>query len=191
MLLRLACCLNTLGWQKYGAKGKRKEDSEYIFDDTEYNAQNPCWQEAITVYEKLMKMNLTAEQRGTAAITMIPLLKRTGRYDRAKEVARAQASLLYCKEILLPRTAEGEEQDRYQGETIIALLHQLYAVVVNSIVVKPSVNTTAYCRSVLLSLADLFEKIFYDGRCGDQHEILSYIYLLLANCEANYGDDVK
>ena len=191
VFIRLVTSLNTLGWQKYGVKGKYKDGTEYIGDDTDHNAQNPCWQEAVAVSEKLMKMKLTAEQRGTALVTVIPLLKRMGRHDRAKELACAQDSLLYCKEILLPRTADGEEQDRYQGETIIALLHQLYAVIVNSVAAKSTVYTTEYARQVLGSLAELFEKIFCDGRCGEQHEILGYIYLVLADYEARYGGDIK
>ncbi len=191
ILLRLGHSLYVLGWQKCGANVRYQNDSEYIGDDVEYNLQNDYWQEAILVYERVMKMDITVEQRGMAVSSIISILKKLGKCEKAKTIAEGQGSILYCKEILLPRTTDGEEQDRYQGETIIALLHQLYAVTVNSVAAKSSVYSTEYARQVLLALADLFEKVFCDGRCGDQHETLSYIYLFLAGYEAKYGDDIK
>ncbi len=191
ILLRLGHSLYVLGWQKCGANVRYQNDSEYIGDDVEYNSQNPYWQEALLVYERVMKMDITAEQRGIAVSSMISILKKLGKCEKAKAIAEQQSSILHCKEVLLPRATCGEEQDRYQGETIIALLHQLYAVIVNSVAAKPLVYSTEYGRQVLLSLADLFEKVFCDGRCGDQHETLSYLYLLLAEYEAEYGDDIK
>ena len=66
----------------------------------------------------------------------------------------------------MARAAAGEEMDRYQGEGIIDLLSELKTIIMNSVMSKNSVQTTEYGRQVLLSLVNLYETIFGDGRCG-------------------------
>lgn len=191
ILLKLGDALHMLGWQKYGGRACFKDGSDYVYDDTEYHSQNIYWREALSVYEKLMKMDITAGQRGTAVFTMVVILKRVGEYEKAKALVDKQDSVNFCKEVLMPRTAEGEEMDRYQGESIIALLQQFYNVIFQAITAKIPVYTAEYGRSMLLSIVNLFETVFIDGRFGSQHENMRTLYLHLAEYEARYGGDIK
>lgn len=52
-------------------------------------------------------------------------------------------------------------------------------------------SSIIYCKELLLSLVNLFETVFSDGRCGNQHGNIRYIYLHLADYEAKYGDDLQ
>ena len=43
---------------------------------------------------------------------------------------------------------------------------------------------------MLVSLVNLFETVCVDGRCGNQHTDLRYLYLTLAALEARHGNDL-
>ena len=169
IFLKLGDALHILGWQKNGAKVYKKDGSDYIYDNVEYNSQNSYWQEALSVYEKVLKMDSSAEYRGVAIFTMIMIYRNIGEYEKAKILANEQTSILLCKEILLPKASVGEEKDKYLGEGIIVLLQELCALISDSITTNISIYTTEYGKNILLALVNLFEVIFYDKRFGSQH----------------------
>lgn len=191
IFLKLGNALHILGWQKNGAKVYRKDGSDYIYDNVEYNSQNIYWQEALSVYEKVLKMDISVEYRGVAIFTMIMIYQSIGEYEKAKILASEQNSIILCKEVLLPKASIGEEKDKYQGENIIALLQELDIAISDSVATKISIHTTKYGRSILLALVNLFEVVFYDKRFGSQHKNMRDLYLTLANYEAQYDGDMK
>lgn len=191
ILFKLAEALHRLGWEKYGGRMRIDNGSDYLCEDSEYHAQNVYWQEALRIYEKLTKMELTAEQRGVAVFSMSVLLKRVGEHEKAKKLVNQQSSILYCKEILMQRVTEGEETDKYHGEAIITLLQELCGSVSELIVLKKSLHSSEYARQALLALAELYETVFIDGRCGCQHRIIRNLYLRLADYEAEDGGDLQ
>ena len=183
ILLKLARALWMWGWSEYGAKGKANDTSEILEDDTEYSAKNIYWQEAICAYEKILKSNPSAEDREATIYQLTSLSCDMGEYDRAKTLANEQNSITICKEILLPLATSGEEKVRYQGECLTALLRNLDFVISNAIALRPSVQTSGYACQLLLSLANLYETVFIDGRFGEQHKYMGGLYLLLARYE--------
>ena len=186
ILLNLARALWMWGWSEYGAKGKANDASEILEDDTEYNAKNIYWQEAIRAYEKILKSNPSAEDREATIYQLTSLSCDMGEYNRAKALANEQNSMTICKEILLPLATSGEEKARYQGECLTALLGNLEFVISNAIALRPSVQTSGYACQLLLSLADLYETIFIDGRFGEMHKYMGSLYLLLASYEMKH-----
>jgi len=74
---------------------------------------------------------------------------------------------------------------------MIGLLQELFIVISDSVAEKASICTAEYGRSMLLSLVKLFEMIFSDGRFGSQHMNIRYLYLTLANYEAQYGGNMQ
>ena len=183
ILLKLARALWMWGWSEYGAKGKANDASEPLEEDTEYSAKNIYWQEAIRTYEKILKSNPSAEDREATIYQLTSLSCDMGEYNRAKALANEQNSITICKEILLPLATSGEERARYQGECLTALLRNLDFVISNSIALRPSVQTSGYACQLLLSLANLYETVFIDGRFGEQHKYMGGLYLLLASYE--------
>ena len=99
-----------------------------------------------SVYEKVLKMDVSAEYRGVAIFTMIMIYQNIGEYEKAKVLASEQNSIVLCKEVLLPKASAGEEKDKYQGENIIALLQELYIAISDSVATKISIQTTKYGR---------------------------------------------
>ena len=183
ILLKLAQALHMWGWNKYQAKGYLSDSSGIIEDDIEYNSKNIYWQEAIRVYEKLLKSNPSSEDREIAIRQITPLYCRMGEYEKAKALANDQNAIVICKEVLLPLATVGEEKARYQGERIMALLSNLRFAISESVALRPAVSSSKYGRQILLSVINLYETVFIDGRCGSWHWDIGHLYLTLAEYE--------
>ena len=183
ILLKLAQALHMWGWNKYGAKGYLSDSSGIIEDDIEYNSQNVYWQEAVRAYEKLLKCDPSPEDREMAIRHITPLYCRMGEYEKAKALANDQNALVICKEVLLPLATVGEEKARYQGERIMALLSNLRFAVSEAVALRPAVSSSEYGRQILLSVIQIYETVFIDGRCGDWHWDIGQLYLTLAQYE--------
>ena len=190
ILLKFAQSLNMWGWNKYGAKGRIDDVSEIIMEDTEYNSQNVFWQEAMRVYERVLKSSPSAEDREVAIYQLTVLYCRMGEHEKAKTLANDQNSLIICKEKLLPLATIGEENARYQGEEIMALLSWLDFAVSNAISLRPKLSDSEYGKKILLSLVNLYETIFIDGKCGKYHWNIAYLYLTLSHREISENNDI-
>ena len=100
ILLKLAQALHMWGWNKYGGKGRPADSTGIIEYDSDSNAKNVFWQEAIRVYEKLLKSNPSSEDREIAICQITPLYCRMGEYEKAKALANDQNTIIICKELL-------------------------------------------------------------------------------------------
>ena len=185
ILLTLARALWMWGWSEYGAQFKNNDPSGVLEYDTEYNAQNTYWQEAVRTYERMLKSDPSAEDREAAIHQLTSLYCSMGEYEKAKALAIKQNSLSISKEILLPSATVGEEKARYQGERIIALMENLHLAIAESIALRPSAQTSGYANKLLLSFTNLYETLFIDGRFGKHHSELGSLYLLLTSYEVN------
>lgn len=183
ILLKLAQALQMWGWNKYGAKGHPSDSSGIIEDDIDYNSKNIYWQEAVHVYEKVLKSNPSSEDRKIAIRQITPLYCRMGEYEKAKALANDQNALVICKEVLLPLATVGEEKARYQGERIMALLSNIRNAIFEAVATRPSVSSSEYGREILLSVINLYETVFIDGKCGFWHWDIGNLYLTLVQYE--------
>ena len=183
ILLKLAQALHMWGWNKYGGKGRPADSTGIIEYDSDSNAKNVFWQEAIRVYEKLLKSNPSSEDREIAICQITPLYCRMGEYEKAKALANDQNAIIICKELLLPMATVGEEKARYQSERIMALLSNLRFAISESVALRPAVSSSEYGRQILLSVIKLYETVFIDGRCGKWHWDIGHLYLTLAQYE--------
>lgn len=189
LYMNLGFALDLLGWKKYGARSFTKSDSDYVYEDTEYNSQNVYWQEALRAYEKALTFEISAEDRDTITQRLVFYYAKMGYGDKVKDLALKQNSIIACREILLPRATEAEERDKYQGEAIISLLTELKNVICNSVCSKISLFTQAEGIKLFVDLAQLYESVFSDGRCGIAHYHLSELYLNAAVFAARYDMD--
>jgi len=187
LYMNLGFALDLLGWKKYGARSYTRNDSDYAYEDTEYNSQNVYWQEALSAYEKALTFDITAEDRDAMTQRLVLYYAKMGYTDRAKTLASKQNSIISCRETLMPKATEAEERDKYQGEAIISFLTELKNVLCNSICTKISLFTKAEGTKLFVDLAHLYESIFSDGRCGVAHSHLRELYLHAAVFEARFN----
>ena len=191
ILMKLAHALHMWGWNKYGGKVHLPDSSGVIEYDIEYNSKNIYWQEAVRVYEKLLKSNPSAEDREKAIRQITPLYCSLGEYEKAKALANDQNSLVICKEGLLPLATVGEEKARYQGERIMELLSNLEYAVLEAVATRPAVSSSEYGRQILLSVISFYEAVFSDGRCGRWHWDIGHLYLTLIHYEIDNNGNME
>ena len=183
ILLKLAQALYMWGWNKYGAKGHRNDSTGIIEDDTEYNSKNIYWQEAVRVYEKLLRSNPSSGDNESAIRQIIPLYCRMGEYEKAKALVNKQNSVVISKEVLFPLATVGKEKARYQSVRIITLLSNLRFAISEAVATRPDISSSEYGREILLSVINLHETFFIDGKCGSSHWDIGHLYLTLAQYE--------
>lgn len=183
ILLKLAQALHMWGFNKYGLNEYVDDTSGSIEFKVDCNSQNTYWQEAIRAYEKVLKSDPSPEDREIAILQMTPLYCRIGEYEKAKVLANMQNSIKICKELLLPMATVGEEKAKYQGERIMALLSNLRLAISEAVAMRPAVSSSEYGRQILLSVINLYETVFIDGRCGSWHWDMGDLYLILAGYE--------
>lgn len=191
VLIKLGYALSMHGWKKYGARSYTKDGSDYAHEDTEYNAGNIYWQEEIRVFEKVLGMDIPAEDRDTIIMMMVITYAKMGYYDKAKALAASQNSIISSRELLLTKAADAEERDRYCGEAIIELLTEIKRVTVYAVSTKVSLFTSDESIKLFLGLANLFESVFSDGRCGVAHSHLCDLYMQAAIYEARFGEGAE
>ena len=191
ILLKLARALWMWGWNEYGAEGKANEASGIIEENTEYNAKNIYWQEAIRAYEKILKSNPSVEDREATIYQLTVLYCRMGQYEKAKALANDQNSITICKELLLPMATVGAEKAHYQGERLTSLLENLYFAISESIALRPYVQDSGYANQLLLSFVHFCETVFIDGKFGKWHGDMESLYLLLASYEMKHDGSLE
>lgn len=188
ILVKLGYALSIYGWQKHGARSYTKDGSDYAYEDIEYNSKNVYWQEALNVFEKALSFDISAEDRDVLTQQMVIYYSKMGYFDKATALASKQNSLLMSREFLLSLANEGETKDKYQGEAIIDVLNALKTIAVNSVCTKISVFTKKEGIKLFTDLANLYESVFSDGRCGIGHYHIAELYLHAAVYEARFGE---
>lgn len=191
VLIKLGYALSMHGWKKYGARSYTKDGSDYAYEDTEYNGGNIYWQEEVRVFERVLGMDIPAEDRDAIIMMMVVTYAKMGCFEKAKALAAGQNSIIVCRELLLPKAAEAEERDRYCGEAIIALLAELKRAIVYAVSTKVSLFTSSESIKLFLGLAHLYESVFSDGRCGAAHSHICDLYMHAAVYEARFGDGAQ
>ncbi len=181
ILLRLAKALYFLGWNKYGARAHRPEGSDFFYRDVEHNSKNPCWQEAMQIYDKILSMDGTVVERETALQPMLTLCKHFGQNEKAKKIAGSQHSLFNSKEMLLPEATEGEEMAAYYGEALVALLREIQHILLNAWAQNLSPEVAKHSVEVAYALANLYETLCIDGNCGILHWNIGGLYFTLTD----------
>ncbi len=191
VLIKLGYALSMHGVKKYGARSYTKDGSDYAQVDTEYNGGNIYWQEGIKIFEKVLGMDIPAEDRDAIILIMVIIYAQRGYYDKAKALAASQNSIISSRELLLTKAADAEERDRYCGEAVIALLIEIKRVIVYAVNTKVSLFNSDENIRLILGLANLFESVFSDGRSGVAHSHLCDLYMQAAICEARRGEGAE
>lgn len=191
LMLNLGFVLHTHGWKVYGLKGGIKEGSDYGTMDVEYNAKNVYWQEAMRVFEKLLKTKADFSERDAVILIMVADYSKMGETDKAKALAEKQNSIIVSRECLMTHAAEDDERDKYLGEAIIALMNELKKYIEASVTTKKALITSGISVKKLLALADFYKEIFDDGCFGTAHINMRDLYMCCAILEAKYGDIIK
>ena len=191
ILLKLAEALNMWGWHIHGAHAHELDGSGVYRDDTAYNAQNEYWQEAVRVYERILKCDPSPYEREHTIIGVISLYSKMGEYKKAKALVMQQSPIRISKEVMLPKTTVGEEKAKAEANCIMDLLSCLRGAIQAPLAMRPALSSSAYGKNLYLSIVHMYESIFDDGRCGCWHTHICLLYLQLMYCEAHSGGSMQ
>lgn len=188
LLVNLGFALHTHGWKMHGLKGQIKEDSDYGAIDTEYASNNNYWQEAMRVFEKLLKMKDAFPEKDAVILIMVADYSKMGQFEKAKALAEKQNSIFVSRECLMTHATIYEERDRYLGEAIISVMNELKKLIETAVTTKKSLAESGVSVRKMLALAEFYEKLFDDGRLGIAHTNVRDLYICCSIFEAKFGN---
>lgn len=188
LLVNLGFALHTHGWKMHGLKGQIKEDSDYGAIDTEHASNNNYWQEAMRVFEKLLKTKDAFPEKDAVILIMVADYSKMGQFDKAKALAEKQNSIFVSRECLMTHATIYEERDRYLGEAIISVMNELKKLIETAVTTKKSLAESGVSVRKMLALAEFYEKLFDDGRLGIAHTNVRDLYICCSIFEAKFGN---
>lgn len=114
---RLANALISMEFQKSETHAVTAEGSDYFRFDTEQNAENKYMQEAVSLFEEVLKKEIDDTYRTLATLSLISLYSRMGDFKSAEKTALSQSPIEISREVLLALAgaAEDEKGDEYRG----------------------------------------------------------------------------
>lgn len=188
---RLANALISMGHQNSEPHKIVVGTGDCIQYNTEYNAQNECWKEAISLFEEILKKEMDDDYRTSAILSLMWLYAWTGNQEAAERTALSQSPVRISREVLLAYTTAGEKSESYHGEAILVLMHELYKILRTDVMSKNSLSHSQKGLDVSLAIVRLYENIFDDGNCGIYHNDLCMLYLNCASIAAHLKDSER
>lgn len=191
LLINLGFALHVHGWRMHGLKGRIGAGSDYGTVDTDHASRNSYWQEAMKVFEKLLKIKDSFPEKDAVILIMVADYSKMGQFDKAKELAEKQNSVYVSRECLMIHATESEERDRYLGEAIISVMNELKNLIETAVTTKKSLVKDGVSVQKLIALAEFYESLFDDGRLGIAHTNVRDLYVCSSIFEASCGDIEK
>jgi len=186
IMYRLAMILKQAGWA-FHHEWLEYDTDGYLSGDYDRHRANPCWVEAIDLFDRL---STTAADRSIrcSAVQELVLLNRTaGNSERAVMIANTMPPLSCSREVLLASACYGRDETRYLQESVIALLRQFREHFVYALVNDISNFKTEMPVSKIKGLIAVYDLIFDDGNMGPQHANVCDLYLYLSRLQWEYG----
>ncbi|MDE6320074.1 MAG: hypothetical protein K2M22_10335, partial [Lachnospiraceae bacterium] len=184
---RLADALIAMGSQKYKVRAITTEGCDDDRNDTE-TAYKECLKEAISLYEEVLKKEIDDDVRTLAVSRLIWLYQYMGDFENAERTAFSQSPVKISREVLLASMAEGEKGEEYNGEAILALMHQLFRVTELYFWKNHSLAHSQTALDTSLAAARLYESIIDDGNFGMHHNDMCMLYLRCSSASVQLHD---
>ncbi len=178
---RLANALVSMGHQKSEPHTIVVKGRDCFQYNTECNAQNEYWKEAISLFEEVLKKKIDGDTRTSVIFSLMWLYSWIGDQENAERTALSQSPIRISREVLLADTTLDEISEEYRGEAILGLMHELYKVLRTAVMSKHSISHSQAGLDALLAVVQLYEHIFADGNYGIYHNDMCMLYL---NCSS-------
>lgn len=188
---RLANTLVSMGYQKSEPHTIVTQKSDCFQYNTEHNAENEYWKEAIFLFEEILKKEMDDDHRTSAILSLMWLYAWTGNQEAAERTALSQSPVRISREVLLADTTAGEKSESFRADAVLGLMHELYKVLRTAVMSKHSLSHSQAGLDMSLALVRLYESIFSDGNCGIFHNDMCMLYLNCASIAAHLKDSER
>lgn len=128
-------------------------------------------EEAAALYEEVSKTN------SDIICALLDTYSLMGEYDKAEKKAMEQPEVRRSREVLLMPIFDGEKGDRYRGEAVLALLHELSIVIDWAIARNEKLVNSKEGIEISLAVRRLYEKTFGGENYGKFHSDLCMLDL--------------
>jgi len=162
------------------------EDDHYVAE-AERHQNNPYWNEAIPIFEKLIGETRDERIRTRSSRWLIDLYCNMGENDRAMAIAKRMPEMEYCREFLMARSAKGKEEEKLRGKNVILLAQELQYAVVGALQTKTANFEGDLPVKKIQAMIDLYHAIYSDGNMGTGHGTLIQLYLYMSEFQWRCG----
>ena len=179
IMLCLASVLYNAGYVRYGEH--HLTDSEgYDVLDTERHRTYPEWREAISLYEKLLKIMEDGEPRHRVIRELTQLYLNIGEQAKALAVIETAPDIYGAREFLKTKAMDGKERARAYGEALLKTVTACSELMVNSVIASGNNMSPADKAQSLRGAIAIFGNVCIDGNYGIHHPYIARIYTLLS-----------
>lgn len=169
----------------------KEQECNYVLYDYEKNSENVILKEAVKAYEIILNMELSSDERDAAVLNLCVYYAVLGMYGKARDLAMAQSSILFCRENLLCLSTNAEQRDEHNAVYLFALLRMLKQAAIYSVGTKYSLRSSLDSIDIMLGVTDLYRIIIKDGNYGMTHSDLMDIYMSVALIFKRMNDKEK
>ena len=147
---------------------------------------NKYLEEAAEIFEGLQKEN------SRVIFQLLDVYTSMGDYEKAEKKAQEQSTIEECREVLLASINYGtdneEKTEKYLGEVILVLLHELELFINRAVSINDKLNASKTGLDILTDVNNLYEKIFSGDDYGQFHSDLCMLELSQARISARIKD---
>lgn len=182
----LAETLADAGWIRLGEGSV--EDGDYLVHNVEEHKKNPYWNEAMTIFDRLIAETADEKIREKSIYWQILLYNNIGEYEKGLALAEKMPTMHHSREFLRVHAVEGELSEQYYGKMLIDLAFAFTDSVVQALMVKKSNFKDSMPVRKLQMVIDLLDALFEDGNYGTAHGKLISLYLYLSEHQWRVGE---
>ncbi|MDE5891803.1 MAG: hypothetical protein K2H45_02650, partial [Acetatifactor sp.] len=182
--------LIAMGSQKYKTHAITTEGCDDIRNDME-TAYKECLKEAISLFEEVLKKEIDDNYRAEVISRLLWLYPYMGDFENAERTALSQSPVRISREVLLASAAEGEKGEKYSGEAILTLMHQLFRAIELYLMKNHSLAHSQTALDTSLAVAQLYESIIDDGNFGMHHNDMFMIYFRCSSIAIRLNDSER
>ncbi len=177
LMCSLAAVLYTAGYVRYGEQHLIDEEGFSVYD-TATHQQYAEWQEAITLYEKVLETLPSGKMRDSAVEKLSQLYVNTGAYDKALALAESAPPLLNSKELLRIQACDGKLQAECLGKALLHTINTCSALIVYTTMAYQNHMTAAQKAQAISGAIRLFDQVCTDGNYGQYHSFIAHLHML-------------
>ena len=179
LMLCLASVLYTAGYSRYGEHHLTDEEGYDIYDAQRHRGYAE-WQEAIPLYEKVLKTLPSGEERDQAVSELSQLYVNIGESEKALALAEVAPDLWGSKQFLRVYACDGKQQAKECSQTLLYAVHSCAALIMHCVCVYKNNMTSAEKVQSIRGAITLFEQVCTDGNYGAHSSFISKLYGMLA-----------
>ena len=187
LMLCLAWILYTAGYVKYHEH--HLTDCEgYDVYDVERHLTYAEWQEAITIYEKLLPTLTDGPERHKAVSLLSQLYLNTGEHKKTVELAKTVPDIHCCREFLEMKACDGKERATKYAETVLKLLDITAELIGDSVAANYDKIRPDEAVEYIKNAVNIFDVICPDGEYGVYRMNSARLYLYLSTLQWRNGE---